>query len=293
MSPNERILKLLQLSDLDAEKVILGHERDLVKAYGSALKDIKQMIADMFEKYGDQVTYKDMVAYQRLTNLELSIAKQIKTLTGKGKRTVEKAFRDIVSESFTATGTAISKSLEVTVGFGVINEEVIKTAIQNPMQRITWSDALQENSAKYLSQIKTELSQGLIKGEGYAKIAKRLEKSTEISANKTIRIVRTEGHRAQSVGRKLAVDKVEGSADRLGIKIKRVWVTTSDDRTRDSHKAMDGKEADEDGLFTLPSGIRTEGPGCQVLPKRILIAGVRLGWRWGETVTSVLKCTAK
>jgi uncharacterized protein with gpF-like domain len=215
----------------------------------------------MFEKYGDQVTYKDMVAYQRLTNLELSIAKQIKTLTAKGKRTVEKAFRDIASESFTATGTAIQKSLEVTVGFGVMNEEVIKTAILNPMQRITWSDALQENSAKYLSQIKTELSQGLIKGEGYAKIAKRLEKSTEMSANKTIRIVRTEGHRAQSVGRKLAVDKVEGASDRLGIKIKRVWVATSDDRTRDSHKAMDGKEADDDGLFTLPSGVRTDGPG--------------------------------
>lgn len=261
MSPNEQILKLLQVSDLEAGKVILGHERDLIKVYGSALRDIKQMIAEMFEKYGDQVTYKDMVAYQRLTNLELSIAKQIKTLTGKGKRTVEKAFRDIVSESFTATGTAISKSLEVTVGFGVMNEEVIKTAILNPMQRISWSDALQENSAKYLSQIKTELSQGLIKGEGYAKIAKRLEKSTEMSANKTIRIVRTEGHRAQSVGRKLAVDKVEGAADRLGIKVKRVWVATSDDRTRDSHKAMDGKEADDDGLFTLPSGVKTEGPG--------------------------------
>jgi len=261
MSPNQRILKLLQVSDLEAEKLILGYEKDLFKAYSSALKDIKQMIAEMFEKYGDQVTYKDMIAYQRLTNLELGIAKQIKTLTGKGKRTVEKAFRDIVSESFSATGTAIQKGLEVTVGFGVMNEEVIKTAILNPMQRITWSDALQENSAKYLSQIKTELSQGLIKGEGYAKIAKRLEKSTEMSANKTIRIVRTEGHRAQSVGRKLALDNVEGAADRLGIKIKRVWVATSDDRTRDSHKAMDGKEADDDGLFSLPSGVRTEGPG--------------------------------
>ena len=261
MTPNERIAKLLQISDLEAEKIILGYEKDLAKAYGAALKDVKQMIAAMFEKYGDQVTFKDMVAYQRLMNLELEIAKQIKTLTGKSKRTVEKAFREIVSETFTATGGAINKSLEVTVGFGVLNEDVIKTAIINPMQRITWPEALQENSAKYLSQIKTELSQGLIKGEGYTKIAKRLEKTTEMSANKTIRIVRTEGHRAQSIGRKLALDKVEGAADRLGLKMKRIWVATSDDRTRDSHKAMDGKEADEDGLFTLPSGVRTEGPG--------------------------------
>lgn len=261
MTPNEKIAKLLQVSDLEAEKIIFGYEKELAKAYGAALRDVKQMIADMFEKYGDEVSFKDLVAYQRLTNLELAIAKQVKTLTGKGKRTVEKAFIEIAKETFEATGEAVKKGLSVSTGFGVLNEEVIKTAVINPMQRITWPEALQENSAKYLSQIKTELSQGLIRGEGYAKIAKRLEKTTEMSANKTIRIVRTEGHRAQSIGRNLAIDKVEGAAERLGVKVKRVWVATNDDRTRDSHRAMDGKEAEDDGLFTLPSGVRTEGPG--------------------------------
>lgn len=171
MDVNERIAKLLQVSDLEAEKIIVGYEKELAKAYGAALRDVKQMIADMFEKYGDEVSFKDLIAYQRLTNLELAIAKQIKTLTGKGKRTVEKAFIEIAKETFGATGEAVKKGLSVSTGFGVLNEEVIKTAIINPMQRITWPEALQENSAKYLSQIKTELSQGLIRGEGYAKSA--------------------------------------------------------------------------------------------------------------------------
>jgi len=40
---------------------------------------------------------------------------------------------------------------------------------------------------------------------------------------------------------------------------------------------MDGKEADDDGLFSLPSGVRTDGPACQEYSKKILIVDVRLG----------------
>jgi hypothetical protein len=264
---NDRIIKLLKLGDLEAEKITLKHEKELLQAYTSALKEIKAMIAKMFEKYGDQVGYKDLILYQRLTNLELSIAKQIKPLTGVGKKSIEQAFSAIAKESFKVMGNAIETSAGVSVGFGVLNENVISASIINPMQRIKWPDVLAENSAKYLSQIKSELSQGLIKGEGYAKIANRIERATELSANKTLRIVRTEGHRAQSVGRTVAIDKVEGSAERLGIKVVRVWLATSDDRTRDSHREMDGKEADEDGFFTLPSGVRTEAPGLTGLPE--------------------------
>ena len=47
----------------------------------------------------------------------------------------------------------------------------------------------------------------------------------------------------------------------LGMKIARVWVSTKDGRTRDSHKAMDGQEADKDGFFHFPGGGQTAGPG--------------------------------
>lgn len=45
------------------------------------------------------------------------------------------------------------------------------------------------------------------------------------------------------------------------IKFRRYWISMRDDRVRDSHRAMDGKPEDDDGFFTLPSGLRGEGPG--------------------------------
>jgi len=40
-----------------------------------------------------------------------------------------------------------------------------------------------------------------------------------------------------------------------------VWTAALDDRTRDSHGAMDGRVRDEDGYFTLPNGERAVAPG--------------------------------
>jgi len=65
------------------------------------------------------------------------------------------------------------------------------------------------------------------------------------------------------------------------VKIKRLWVSMRDERVRDSHREMDGKFEDDDGLFTLPSGLRGEGPGlfddpsesincrCTTRPRRV------------------------
>jgi uncharacterized protein with gpF-like domain len=65
------------------------------------------------------------------------------------------------------------------------------------------------------------------------------------------------------------------------VKIKRLWVSMRDERVRDSHREMDGKFEDDDGLFTLPNGLRGEGPGlfddpsesincrCTTRPRRV------------------------
>ena len=82
-----------------------------------------------------------------------------------------------------------------------------------------------------------------------------------LSADKTIRIVKTEADRVQRKARLIQTEKAKGAAERLGMKLKKIWVATKDDRTRDRHAEMDGVEADDDGVFTLPDGVTTDGPG--------------------------------
>ena len=258
---NKRLSDLLKKADTNAEKLISRHEKALLKNYRASLREIKRLILQMYEKYGNDVDYAQMVSYNRLTNLEQQIAGEIKNLTNENIKTTTKTIKDIYSEQFYRTGFAFEQSLGAKLGFGLLNPDVIKASVLNSLDRIKWTDRMKDHAQQFVKQIQSELTQGLIQGEGYGKIAARIVDKTGINASKVIRIVRTEGHRVQSAGSLLAYDKTQSAADRLGLKTVKVWVATLDNRTRDSHQKMDGKEADDKGLFSLPSGVTAEAPG--------------------------------
>ena len=89
-------------------------------------------------------------------------------------------------------------------------------------------------------------------------MAKQLQGTLEGNVNRyALRIVRTEAHKVQSIAQ---LDSTE-YAESKGVKGKKVWVSTLDSRTRPDHQMMDGVEADENGVFTLPDGSRGEAPG--------------------------------
>ena len=258
---NKRIMQLLNKGDSVFDELLKGYEKELIRNYYQAVKEIKSQIASMFERYGDSVDYQTMVAYNRLTNLEQNIAAEIKKLTLQNIKTTETSLKDFYSVTYYRTGYAMEKGLNIKLGFGSLNPSVIKTALLNPLDRIKWPERMKVNAQTYVTQIRQSIAQGLIKGEGYAKIAKNISDTSSIDANKALRIVRTEGHRVQSTARQVAYDKSNSAAKDLGIKITKVWLATLDGRTRDTHREMDGQEADEQGLFHFPGGVTAEGPG--------------------------------
>ncbi len=258
---NKKLAELLKEADTDAEKLLAQFEKELLKAYKKSLEEIKKLISKVFEKYGDQVGYEDLVIYNRLTNLEQQIAGEIKKLTNENIKTTKNILKSIYSEQFYRTGFALESSLGARLGFGLLDSKVIEASILNSLDRIKWPDRMKDHAQQFVNQIRSEITQGLIQGNGYGKIAKAITDRTGINAGKVLRIARTEGHRVQSAGSLLAYEKSQAAVDRLGLRTAKVWLATLDNRTRDSHREMDGKEANEDGMFKLPSGVMTEGPG--------------------------------
>jgi uncharacterized protein with gpF-like domain len=258
---NERLAELLKKADTNAEKLISRHERELLKAYKRGLSEIKKKIAAIYEKYADDVQYSDLVSYNRLTNLELQIAEEIKKLTNETIKTTTSTLKDIYAEQYYRVGFAFEQSLGAKLGFGLLNPDVIKASVLNSLDRIKWTDRMKDHSQQFVKQIQSELTQGLIQGDGYGKIAKRIINKSGINAGKVIRIVRTEGHRVQSAGGLLAYEKSQAAAERLGLEQEKYWISTLDNRTRDLHAKMDGQPADKNGIFTLEDGTTTEAPG--------------------------------
>jgi len=258
---NRRLGELLKKADTNIDDMLVGYEKELRNSYREALGNIKRQIADMYERYGNDVNYSDMVSYNRLTNLENNIQVELAKLYKKGTKTISKSITSIYEESYNLTGSAIQKTLGVKSGFGLLNPQAVKASVLNPLDRIQWGERAADHIQQLNNTIRQEITQGLIQGKGYAKVAKAITERTEIAGGRALTIVRTETHRVQNAARDLAFEKANGSAKRLGLEIRKKWLHKSRKGEREEHKRMNGVLANKDGIFKLPSGIETPGPG--------------------------------
>lgn len=99
--------------------------------------------------------------------------------------------------------------------------------------------------------ISNAITQGIIQGDSVPEIAQRIAHKTAMSNMKAaVRYARTAMTGAQNAGRMEMLHE----AQEMGIKVKKVWLATLDERTRDAHAALDGQEQDVDKPFESPLG---------------------------------------
>lgn len=79
-------------------------------------------------------------------------------------------------------------------------------------------------------------------------------------------IARTEGVRTQSLAQREAQKQVADSAEIPLTRIRRIWHSTDDARTRDAHRAMDGQEVGFDEPFIDGNGYALMFPGDPAAP---------------------------
>lgn len=101
--------------------------------------------------------------------------------------------------------------------------------------------------------IREQITQGVLQGESIPKIAKRLEKVTDMDRSAAIRNARTATTGAQNLGR---IDSYK-RAKEMGIGLRQEWLATLDGRTRHTHRQLDGKKVEVGEKF--PNGCRYPG----------------------------------
>jgi SPP1 gp7 family putative phage head morphogenesis protein len=99
--------------------------------------------------------------------------------------------------------------------------------------------------------------QGIIQGESVDQITDRLVTSLcTMNENKMRTFARTSVTSAQNAGR---IEQMHDAED-MGIKVKKRWLATLDDRTRDTHQELDGEEEPVDEPFEV-DGMKIMFPG--------------------------------
>ncbi|PEY46552.1 phage head protein, partial [Bacillus cereus] len=103
-------------------------------------------------------------------------------------------------ESFYYTSYLIEQEVSVTLSYGLLDPNIIKRAVQIPIDKMTLNQRLSTHRVQLVNRIRRELSIGLRKGEGYAVMANRIKPVLDGDAKKAMMVAWTESARVQNLG---------------------------------------------------------------------------------------------
>lgn len=114
--------------------------------------------------------------------------------------------------------------------------------------------------------IASAVTQGVLQGESMDKVAKRIRSVADMDFRASMRTARTAMTSAQNAGRADAYRRAQG----MGIQVRKQWLATLDQRTRHSHRRLDGEVVGMDEQFSNgleypgdPSGTGSEVYNCR------------------------------
>lgn len=113
--------------------------------------------------------------------------------------------------------------------------------------------------------VQSVVLQSILQGESLEQTAKRFTQLTEMNYRQSVRYARTATTGAQNAGR---VDGYK-RAEKLGVNMKQIWLSTLDSRTRHEHRVLDGQEVDVGEPFIM-DGFKLKYPGDPAAPAHLL-----------------------
>ncbi|MCG2230623.1 phage head morphogenesis protein [Staphylococcus epidermidis] len=250
MANNKDNPKITNQNDIDnyIDKLINQANKEIETLFAKRLKEIKQIIANMYEKYDrdePQVTWTEFNKYNRL-NKELN---RIGQMLSQDYREVAKAIKqsqqNVYIEKYMMSLFLYEMASQTSMNFDIPTTQTIQTAIEQPIEFIKLVPTLQKHRDDTLKRIRMHITQGIMSGEGYSKIAKALRDDLGMAKAQSVRVARTETGRALS---QAGLDSAMVAKDN-GINMKKRWYATKDTRTRDTHRHLDGTSVDIEDNF--------------------------------------------
>ena len=171
--------------------------------------------------------------------------------------------------------TDAEKIGNIGVSFNLVDERTIRNLVKTNRLYLPFKEIDEtKDEAWNKKAINSQILQGILQGESIPKIAGRLQNVTNMNEAAAIRNARTMTTAAENGGRFDAMKE----AEEKGIVYEKQWLATADDRTRETHAAIDGESVPLDDTFSNdleypgdPMGDASEVYNCRCTMVRNLI----------------------
>ena len=262
-------------------------ESKIRKIYKQVMKELNVFVGEEYLKYADAdgvLSFSTLRSRARQARFIEEVAEKVDSITpelhaeimGLCEKTYKNCFEGMAKAVSEASTT---EELAAITRGSLITPEILKQSVNNNVSKLTLPHVMEKHRQEIVYDIKQELTIGLVNGDRYDKMAKRLSDKLNISFGKATRIVRTESHRNIESGffdcAENIAQKIEGS----GLVSVCTWRTMKDERVRPyvryktkkgwktykskngaDHVAMEGKTIRVGDFFVFPDGVKTKAP---------------------------------
>lgn len=185
---------------------------------------------------------------------------------------------DVFAENTNYSTYEIENGLNIDTSFAMYDRQTVDRLLRDNPDLVKMPELDKQKDMKWNRQhIQSAIEQGVLQGESIPKIAKRLGYVTKSEKASAIRTARTAMNSAQNGGRMESYKRAQA----LGIKLKKCWLATMDNRVRHEHAALDGQTVDIDKPFKI-AGDKIMFPGDPTAPGYLV-------WNCRCTLISQLK----
>lgn len=134
---------------------------------------------------------------------------------------------------------AIEKAVKVNTLFTLYNRQAVERILRDSPDLLPNAKVdIPEDLRWSKMHLNNAVVQGILQGETIPEIASRLRTVADMDMRASIRNARTMTTSAQNGGRLDAMKRVE----KMGAKVKKMWIATLDGRTRHAHRQLDGQK---------------------------------------------------
>lgn len=239
-----------------AEETIEEVEKRLRKIYKSVSKEMEEKANVFLKKYKEQIEeMQSKYARGDITKKELNRWTKNKLLR---LDQIQQSAKSLAEDMYAINKDVNDWINEESVGVFMENANFAAYDMENQMKAYGVFDLYDKHTVRDLQMtqkslfkykdvawnnrnIKNSITKSVLEGESIPKTAKRLGEALGSKNRKSMELIaRTAMTSAQNQGRLSRYEEAES----LGIKLNKVWLSTHDDRTRESHVYMDGESVD-------------------------------------------------
>lgn len=249
-----RLMKIYKEADAGMRAKLEEYLKALDKQIPNRIQELQAAIAsgDAAAIKKAQEVLRDTILHQTpvkkiYDDMILQTAERMSNTNETALKYINGELPPIYAQNYNQIGNNIQAAVQG-YSFDIVNEQTVRQLtvldkqLMLPPKKIDRVKDVKWNTRT----INNQILQGIIQGESVGQMADRLTTVTNMNRAAAVRNARTMVTAAENRGRLAGMEQAESN----GVVLKKQWMSTHDNRTRDTHAAIDGQMRDPDKPFS-------------------------------------------